>query len=329
MFQLNVIYLEKFDRKCCWWGCGSPGQVSQFNGRPTYFCNTDRCNGPGQEQLLIGTTSTTSTTIVTTTIVTTSTSRPASFRCYSCSGSECGREDSPLSSECPSCMVYYNHSKRFLRSTVRQIIYHSIDISDTIERRCCWWACGPSNTVTDYNGNPTYFCSSDKCNGVGSENILPPPSNDVYVVLGYCNHSSFLSIEITTAVTTTTSSNEYIFHLTTINLCFLSFFLASTTTTYSSATCRLNCQNGSTAETEDGCFCYCVENTSGRECEQSNSISDCFLYFKSTSLLIDISLVDCSAGADVDTDVCNGENQPLCAESDIFSYECLHLCGKC
>lgn len=108
-------------------------------------------------------------------------------------------------------------------STVQQIRYHSIGISDTIERRCCWWACGPSNTVTDYNGNPTYFCSSDKCNGVGSENILPPPSNDVYRVLGDCSHSSFLSVEITTAVTTATSSNEYIFHLTTVDLCFLFF----------------------------------------------------------------------------------------------------------
>ena len=49
--------------------------------------------------------------------------------------------------------------------------------SDTIERRCCWWACGAPNTVTDYNGNPTYFCTSDRCNGIGSENILPPPSN--------------------------------------------------------------------------------------------------------------------------------------------------------
>ena len=100
---INIIWcLEKFDRKCCWWGCGSSGQVSQFNGRPTYFCDTDRCNGPGREELLIGTT---------TAIMTTSTTKSPSFRCYSCSGTDCGREDSPLSSECPSCMVYRNYSR--------------------------------------------------------------------------------------------------------------------------------------------------------------------------------------------------------------------------
>lgn len=47
------------------------------------------------------------------------------------------------------------------------------------------------------------------------------------------------------------------------------FFLAlqTTTTTTSSSICMLNCQNGSTPEIEDGCFCYCLENTYGRECE--------------------------------------------------------------
>ena len=45
-----------------------------------------------------------------------------------------------------------------------------------IERRCCWWACGASNTVSTHNGVPTYFCSSDRCNGVGAENALGGPS---------------------------------------------------------------------------------------------------------------------------------------------------------
>ena len=48
-----------------------------------------------------------------------------------------------------------------------------------IERRCCWWACGPSNSVSTYNGIPTYFCSNNKCNGYGSENILGPPGKRI------------------------------------------------------------------------------------------------------------------------------------------------------
>jgi len=40
-------------------------------------------------------------------------------------------------------------------------------------------------------------------------------------------------------------------------------------TTTTSALCMLNCQNGGIPETEDGCFCYCLENTYGRECENS------------------------------------------------------------
>ncbi|CAF4688762.1 unnamed protein product, partial [Rotaria magnacalcarata] len=44
-----------------------------------------------------------------------------------------------------------------------------------IERRCCWWACGASNTVSTYNGIETYFCADDKCNGYGAEFTLTPP----------------------------------------------------------------------------------------------------------------------------------------------------------
>ncbi len=40
-----------------------------------------------------------------------------------------------------------------------------------------------------------------------------------------------------------------------------------TTTTSSSSSCTLNCQNGGTPETEDGCFCYCLEYTNGSQCE--------------------------------------------------------------
>ena len=44
-----------------------------------------------------------------------------------------------------------------------------------IERRCCWWACGASNTVGMYNGMETYFCVGDECNGYGAESALSPP----------------------------------------------------------------------------------------------------------------------------------------------------------
>jgi len=46
-----------------------------------------------------------------------------------------------------------------------------------IERRCCWWGCGPSNSISTYNGLETYFCSSNKCNGYGAEFALSPPGN--------------------------------------------------------------------------------------------------------------------------------------------------------
>jgi hypothetical protein len=63
-----------------------------------------------------------------------------------------------------------------------------------------------------------------------------------------------------------------------ISLCSISvlricFFLGTTTTTSSSAaSCVLNCKNGGTPETEDGCFCYCLDKTNGRECENGRII---------------------------------------------------------
>ncbi len=48
------------------------------------------------------------------------------------------------------------------------------------------------------------------------------------------------------------------------------FNIATTTTTTSSTpSCTLNCQNGGTLETENGCFCYCAAKTNGLECENS------------------------------------------------------------
>ena len=43
-----------------------------------------------------------------------------------------------------------------------------------IERRCCWWNCGPSNSVGIYEGVETYFCTGDGCNGYGVESALSP-----------------------------------------------------------------------------------------------------------------------------------------------------------
>lgn len=47
------------------------------------------------------------------------------------------------------------------------------------ERRCCWSNCGSSYSVSMYNGIQTYFCSYDKCNGYGAENILNPPGKRI------------------------------------------------------------------------------------------------------------------------------------------------------
>ncbi|CAF3657761.1 unnamed protein product [Rotaria sp. Silwood1] len=253
--QACMVYLNQFDgnmviRRCCTSGCGLPGTISDYEGRVTYFCSSNRCNGIGTEATLTGgivltpvpTWPTSLSPIQTTTI-----SVQSSFQCYVCSGSGCGLDGSPLSENCPSCMVYRNP-----------------DDPTIIERRCCWWACGLSNSISTYNGIQTYFCSNDKCNGYGTENILPP------------------------VITTTTS------------------IISLTTTPITTSTCTLNCQNGGVLEIQNPCFCNCVDNTFGFECQYFNC-----------------------ARPDVNPQTCIPENQPLCWQSDIFAYECFHLCGKC
>jgi hypothetical protein len=44
--------------------------------------------------------------------------------------------------------------------------------SDTVNRRCCTSGCGEPGTVGDYEGRTAYFCGSDLCNGIGSEDEL-------------------------------------------------------------------------------------------------------------------------------------------------------------
>jgi hypothetical protein len=43
---------------------------------------------------------------------------------------------------------------------------------DTVIRRCCTSMCGSSETIDDYEGRTTYFCSSNRCNGIGVEAVL-------------------------------------------------------------------------------------------------------------------------------------------------------------
>lgn len=47
---------------------------------------------------------------LTSTTTTTVTTTPAKtiFQCYECSGPNCGKEGSPMSTNCPMCMVYRN-----------------------------------------------------------------------------------------------------------------------------------------------------------------------------------------------------------------------------
>ncbi|CAF4082736.1 unnamed protein product [Rotaria sp. Silwood2] len=358
------------ERRCCWWSCGSPNSVSNYNGLETYFCGADKCNGDGAESALSPPVTTTTTTIITTT----TTSPPkTSFQCYECSGSNCGREGSSLSSNCPSCMVYRNPNDQTI-----------------IERRCCWWSCGSPNSVSNYDGLETYFCTADKCNGYGAESALRPPVTTTTTTVRTTTTTTATTTTMTTTITTMTTTTTISTTTTTTTAPKTSFqcydcsgpscgregssisnncpscmvyrnpndqmiierrccwwgcgpsnsigshngletyFCAAdkcnglgtefalmtttaattttviTTTSSSPASCVLNCQNGSTPETEDGCFCYCLENTNGRECEN----------------------VDC-AQPDVNSEICSIENQQLCEESETFAFECLHLCGKC
>ncbi|CAF4560769.1 unnamed protein product, partial [Rotaria sp. Silwood1] len=170
-----MVYRNPYDqtiteRRCCWWSCGSPNSVSNYNGLETYFCAADKCNGYGAESAL----SPPVTTTTTTTITTTTTAPPkTAFECYECSGPECGKGSSAVSNNCPSCMVYRNPNDQTI-----------------IERRCCWWSCGSPNSVSNYNGLETYFCTADKCNGYGAESALSPP----------------VTTTTTTTITTTTTA---------------------------------------------------------------------------------------------------------------------------
>jgi hypothetical protein len=52
--KLMDFYLDLVVRRCCTSDCGSPGNVEEYEGRTTYFCSSDECNGFGAEAVLTG-----------------------------------------------------------------------------------------------------------------------------------------------------------------------------------------------------------------------------------------------------------------------------------
>ncbi len=45
---------------------------------------------------------------ITKTVMTTSTAAQSSLQCYDCSGPDCGKEGSAITTNCPTCMLYRN-----------------------------------------------------------------------------------------------------------------------------------------------------------------------------------------------------------------------------
>lgn len=43
---------------------------------------------------------------------------------------------------------------------------------DTVIRRCCQSGCGPSDSISEYEGRQAYVCRSNRCNGQGTEERL-------------------------------------------------------------------------------------------------------------------------------------------------------------
>ncbi|CAF1182900.1 unnamed protein product [Adineta ricciae] len=172
-----VVYKNQFDqgmivRRCCYSNCGSEG-LNKFEGRDAYVCSTDMCNGDQADPFLSGGSITTTTVeegsgeeiqstttpvFVISTTITIKTSQTTTVSCHECTGhySGCGTSPHTIINNCRMCMVYKN-----------------VWDGNTIVRRCCYSNCGPANTVQQYEGRQTYFCASNLCNGIGSENALP------------------------------------------------------------------------------------------------------------------------------------------------------------
>ncbi|CAF1245708.1 unnamed protein product, partial [Rotaria sordida] len=168
-----MVYQNQYDgnviiRRCCWSNCGGDG-VSFYEGRLTYFCSGDMCNGDIADINLIEqgsgeepeTTTPSSVSTLSSTITTGKTTSmntaSSSLTCYECTGhySKCGISQDAVLHNCRMCMVYLN-------------IYDG----NTVVRRCCTWGCGLPGSVQQYEGRQAYFCSSNLCNGIGAESIL-------------------------------------------------------------------------------------------------------------------------------------------------------------
>jgi hypothetical protein len=71
--------------------------------------------------MLVTTTATGSSTVTATAatgssmVTTAATTQQTSFRCYDCSGPDCGKEGSSVSTNCPSCIAYRNPDDRSKR----------------------------------------------------------------------------------------------------------------------------------------------------------------------------------------------------------------------
>ena len=109
-------------RRCCTYGCGMSGSVSEYEGRRAYFCTSDRCNGAGAESVLAGEYRQTddvrkyemffftgSSALSSTTMSTTTTTAAArtTVSCFECSGLS-NQACTAMTSNCPMCMIYRN-----------------------------------------------------------------------------------------------------------------------------------------------------------------------------------------------------------------------------
>ncbi|CAF3670061.1 unnamed protein product [Rotaria sp. Silwood1] len=299
-----MVYRNQYDggtiiRRCCTNDCGQDG-LGTYEGRdPTYFCSQDLCNGAIADGLLPGIIDPLSTTTTTSGLTTNggSSQQPSSsLSCYDCTGynPQCGIDESTLIHSCQACMVYLNQFD-----------------GNMVIRRCCTSGCGLPGTISDYEGRVTYFCSSNRCNGIGTEATLT--GGIAIIERRCCWWACGLSNSISTynGIQTYFCSNDKCNGYGTENILppvitTTTSIISLTTTPITTSTCTLNCQNGGVLEIQNPCFCNCVDNTFGFECQYFNC-----------------------ARPDVNPQTCIPENQPLCWQSDIFAYECFHLCGKC
>lgn len=99
----------------------------------------------------------------------------SSLSCYECSNHNpaCGTDEQTIARGCRACLVFrntYDNSEFCLSEKRRSFLFVH---ADNVLRRCCTSGCGEPDTIGDYEGRTAYFCGSDLCNGIGSEDELP------------------------------------------------------------------------------------------------------------------------------------------------------------